>query len=497
MAIRLSGMQSGLDTDAIVTELVKAKSQKKTTLELDQKKHSWKQDAWKALNTKIYNFYSKTLSNTRLVSDYTKKVTKSTSDAVSIVTSAGAPDVSQSLKVGSMAKAGYYTGAELKKGGNKADYTADTKLSDMGLDLSQGDKTISITSGGRTVDIDITADTKISDVVGKLKEAGVNASFDAKNQRFFVSSKKMGAANDFSLSGDADVLSAIGLGAGQGVKIDGSDAEITLNGETYTSASNTFDINGLTITVNRETSDNIQLTTTQDTDGIYDMVKKTLKEYNELIIEMDKLYNADSASKYKMLTDEEKEAMSEDEVKDWEEKIKSALLRRDSTLGNVFESIKQVMLQGVKMKDGTTRYLSDFGISTGGYFESKDNERNAFHIDGDPDDESSSTKEDKLKAAIATDPNSVAEFFAGLSKNLYSKIDGLMARTDYSSAFTVYNDKLMKTEYSDYTSKIAAQEKKVTTWEDFYYKKFTRMEKAMAQMQSKTNALSGLIGGGQ
>ena len=94
-----------------------------------------------------------------------------------------------------------------------------------------------------------------------------------------------------------------------------------MNGAEFTSDGNTFEINGLTITAHAKTDVPITLTTADDTDGIYDMIKGFLKEYNELINEMDKLYNADSAKGYEPLTDEEKEAMSEKDIEKWEEKI--------------------------------------------------------------------------------------------------------------------------------------------------------------------------------
>lgn len=40
--------------------------------------------------------------------------------------------------------------------------------------------------------------------------------------------------------------------------------------------------------------------------------------------EMNTLYNADSAKGYEPLTSEEKEAMSDDDVKLWEDKIKKS-----------------------------------------------------------------------------------------------------------------------------------------------------------------------------
>ena len=492
--IRLSGMVSNLDTEAIVNSLVSAKSERKTSLEKEQTKLSWTQDAWKALNTKIYNFYSKTLGNSTLVSDYTKKATKTSNPAVSVITGASAALSTQSLKIKSMAKAGYHTGAELKVDGAKASYTSDTKLSDMGI---TGDKTFKITVAGEEKTIEVNGDTTIASLTSKLSESGLTANFDAKNQRFFISANKAGTEFDFSYdTNDADtneLLSALGLDGNGGVKLPASDAEIELNGEIFKDNTNTFEINGLTITINNLTEDEITLTTEQDTQGIFDMVKNFFKEYNALINEMDKLYNADSASKYKMLSSEEKEEMSEEDVKEWEDKIKSALLRSDGTLGNVASSLKTIMLQGVTV-NSKKMYLSDFGIATAGYFTSAENEKNAYHIDGDEDDSVSSTKENKLKAMIASDPDTVATFFADLSKNLFSKLYDLMRKTEYSSMFTVYNDMLMKNQYKDYTSKIEAQQKKINTWEDYYYKKFTTMEKALSNLDSKQSAISGLLG---
>ena len=44
-----------------------------------------------------------------------------------------------------------------------------------------------------------------------------------------------------------------------------------------------------------------------------------------------------------------------------------------------------------------------------------------------------------------------------------------MAASSTSSAYTIYNDKQMNTQYSEYNTKISAAEDKVTTWEDYYY----------------------------
>ncbi len=283
---------------------------------------------------------------------------------------------------------------------------------------------------------------------------------------------------------------------GNASKVAGEDAVIVLNGAKYENSNNTFEINGLTFTALNETKgETITVTTEQDTDGIYDMVKDFLKAYNEIVNEMDKLYNADSAKGYEPLTDEEKEAMSEKEVEKWEEKIKDSILRRDDNLSTVNSALQMIMSAGVEV-NGKKMYLSDFGIDTLGYFNAPDNEKHAYHIDGDPDDDSTANKEDKLKGMIANDPDTVISFFSGLSKNLYDKMFEMSKSVDgYRSFGNFYDDKKMKSDYDSYKSKIAELEVKLTEYENKWYAKFSKMETALAKMQSNASAVTSLLGG--
>ena len=494
MPIRITGMNSGLDTESIISELVKAKSAKKDDLVKAQTKLQWKQDAWKELNSKVYSFYSKSLSNMRFESDYLKKTTKvSNANAATVITGANAVTGVQTLSIDNLAKTGYLTGAEVKSYKNSENedvkLSGSTKLSDLGI---SADSVIKLNGEEITLDGEMTVDGLVS----KLKEKGVNASFDVKNQRFFISAKESGEAADFTIEGGNDngtaALERLGITGADAIHNKGENAQITLNGATFVSNTNVFEINGLTITANAKAAE-FTISTVEDTDGIYDMIKGFLKEYNELINEMDKLYGAESAKGYEPLTEEEKESMSEKEVEKWEEKIKNSILRKDSTLSSVASAVKSIMSQGIKLGNDTV-YLSDFGISTLGYFTAADNEKNAYHIDGDPDDTSTSGNTDKLKTAIANDPDKVVEFFSTLSKNLYGKLGDMMKKTQYSSSFTLYDDIAMKDEYKDYTSKIKTQEEKITDFEDRYYKKFSAMETALAKLSSKESAISGLLG---
>lgn len=726
---RLSGLISGMDTESIIEQLVASRKTKVDSAKKAQTKLSWKQEAWKDLNKKIQNLQTKYIANMRFSTSYMKKTTKvSNSSAVSVITGENAVNGVQNLKITQLAKTGYLTGAQLSVDGS---YTAMSKLSDLTVEKDENGNDIKFSGAGNftvqngttKVDISVDENTTISDILTKIKSAGLNASFDEKNQRFFISAMNSGADNDFSItasdSAGAQALSALGLqvegskdsatqaqyqkfsqyyvegdmeatlnnmrdlitnetnakidsyltqykaaveakekaeekiaeiqkkykdstllevsdyekiiadkateidekskeieekkkaieaetiegnkkaleeelnkleedkkaiveekdkateakadaetlatqnkmvtdsektmnnltdnyiqvtkdsegvytavekqGAdGKGVitssvednyyakaefahqvitgsvklgsgatKVNGQNAIIELNDAVFENTSNVFEINGLTFTALSETApgESVTVTTQNDTDGIYDMIKNFIKEYNSLINEMDKLYNADAAKGYEPLTSEEKEAMSESEVEEYEKKIKDGLLRRDSSLNDISQALKLAMSGGVTV-NSKTMYLSDFGINTLSYFTAAENEKNAYHIDGDPDDSDTSGNADVLKGLIASDPDTVVSFFTKLSQNIYSKMSELSKSVDgYRSFGTFYDDKKMKSDYTDYTTKISELEEKLNDYEDKWYSQFAKMESALAKLQKNTSAVTALIGG--
>lgn len=781
MPIRLSGMSSGLDTEALVSALVSGYRTQKDNLVKAQTKLQWKQDKWNTMNTKIYSFYTGSLSTSRFSKNYNLKKAKiSNSNYASVDASTSAVTGTQKLKVNHLATAGYLTGAVIKADSSKADSTkikGDTKLSEISGMGSGSTGKLEVAAEGKTTSIQLSDDMTVNNLIVQLKSAGVNASFDETNQRFFISSKTSGTEHEFSLTAsDANgktALSALGLADtsidnidniiapykaikdvsedeyikntaksrydndvssfnsnvgtylsdiksatstlssattkkkyvdkfietakedGSGIvaareelantkksfeeelkkenitddekaniqkeldalnsiikladdtskledatklqtstakeideanskissstdaitnmykeagfgsssdstytidaangtinvidstmktyvgtdgKIDtenytyekaaaatesdsasaiskykataktqydyasemvsaydtitaakteeakkkpeyiaalstlgvtsdtsgssakriyAQDSEIELNGATFTNNTNTFSINGLTITATALTGDNeVTISTENDVDGIYDSIKSFISDYNSLIKEIDTAYNAASAKGYEPLTSDEKSAMTDDQVKEWEEKIKTSLLRRDSTLSSISNTMKTDMLRSFNI-NGKAYSLSSFGISTAGYFSSGDNEKGVLHIDGDSDDSTSASNEDKLKAAIANDPDTVISFFAQLADNLYTDLGKKMQGTAMRSTFKVYNDKEMAKEYSDYTTKIKDKETEISTWEDYYYSKFSKMESALASLNSQQSSLSGYFG---
>ena len=675
MAMRLSGLMSGMDTESIIAQMVEAKKTKVTKAVKAQKSLKYKQDAWKTLNTQIMGLYNKSLSTMRFQSAYMKKTTKvSNSSVVSVITGENAMNGVQSLKVEKLAKSAFLTGSKVGKVvdefGDEKNATGSNTLGDLGLaEGGVGYINVSL-ENGKTSRIAVNSNTTINDFVGKLRDAGINANFDENNSRFYITGKTSGSEGNFDISSNdivgLDALQALGLDYGisnvdnskredviglretalleslkkersgllnerdammeklkkyasqleaaededgnkyladlkdkdgnpvkvedltvddlteenlklldkamieicnaEGTseemendlrgwmfewddnkkaldevngqlvidangdvqdlsadakkkiadkvdavltrptgdelealkkrKTEGTDAVIYLNGERYESSKNSFEINGLTLTVNSTTAENeeVTITTQDDTDGVYDLIKGFLKDYNALINQMDKLYNADSAKGYEPLTDEEKEAMSESQIEEWEGKIKDSILRKDGSLNTIASAMKRIMMEGVVV-NGEKMYLSNFGIGTLNYFTAAENEKNAYHIDGDPDDEHTSGNADKLKSMIANDPDTVVAFFTKLTENLSSEMFDIMKGTDYSSAFTAYDDKKMQKEYDEYTTKIKELEDKLADYEDKWYAKFAAMETALAKMQNNASAVTSLLGG--
>jgi flagellar hook-associated protein 2 len=365
--------------------------------------------------------------------------------------------------------------------------SSSTKLTDLGI--KEGSV---IKVNGTEISVDRT--TTLSSLATSMANAGINANYDANQGRFYLSSTNTGIDNAFTVEADDDTLAALGLNLqdGEAGKIAASDATIVYNGVTYTQSGNSFSINGLTIDVTSVGSEQT-FTVDNDVDGIYDKVKSFLKEYNSLISEMNSLYDADSSRGYDPLTDDEKDAMTDDEVEKWETKIKSSLLRRDSTISSLLTSMRTTLNKSVEVtnSDGTTsKYaLSSFGIVTSTY-----TENGQLHIEGNSDDSDFADYDDKLKAAISANPDAVIKTFTTLGNEVYSNLQKAMKKTDTSSSLTFYDDVTLDNDISNYKDDVSDLQDKMNDMEDKYYSQFSAMETALAKLQSQQTYVSQLFG---
>ncbi|MGN0154391.1 MAG: flagellar filament capping protein FliD [Lachnospiraceae bacterium] len=375
-----------------------------------------------------------------------------------------------------------------KKEAENTSVTGSTKLTDMGI--AEGTM---IKVNGTEIMVDRT--TTLDSLAKSMEKTGINASYDAGQGRFYLSAKSTGTASAFSIDTDADTLAKLGFDYSTDTrgKIDAADAQIVYNGVEYTQSSNSFSINGLTIDVNA-VGEEQNFTVDTDVDGIYDKVKNFIKEYNALITEMNTLYNADSSRGYEPLTSEEKDAMTEEDVKNWEDKIKGSLLRRDSTISSLLTSMRTTLNKSVEVtnSDGTTsRYaLSSFGIVTSTY-----TEKGLLHLQGDSDDADFADMEDKLKAAIAANPEAVTKTLTALGSEMYDNLQKAMRKTETSSALTFYDDVTMDKEIKNYKEDVTDLQEKMQEAEDRYYDQFSAMETALSKLQSQQSYVSQLFGG--
>ncbi len=385
-----------------------------------------------------------------------------------------------------------------------ADIKSSTKLADLGINVGT---TFSI--NGK--DFVVAEDSKISDLTTAFSKMGVSASFDEKQGRFYINASKTGAANDFNVtSSDADALEILGLGS-TAKKIDAKDAIIDYNGVEYRNDSNTMTVNGLTITAKSVTGtydaatgsftndSPINIEVEADVDAAYNVVKNFVKAYNELIEEMNTLYNEKDAG-YDPLTDEERSQLSDKQIEQWETKAKQGLLRRDSTLQTLLSGMRTMLNKGltVTLEDGTTTRmsLSSLGIVTGDY-----SENGKLHILGDEDDEAYALETNKLRDMLTKDPNAVSQLLGGSGSNsgvgtqMYDYLrQSMKAVNGVRSTMTFYNDKTLDNEIDDYDDEIEKWQEKLQKLEDKYYDQFSAMESAMAKMQAQQSYLSSLFG---
>ena len=703
MPLRMTGMTSGLDTDSIVSALMEAQTTKKTKVENKKTKLEWTQNIWTGLNKKLYSFYTDSAGKMRFQSSYqTKKAASSDASILTATAQSSASSGSYTVKVNQLAAAQYVTSAKVSAKSTDASgkvteskVTSDTKLSALGFD-TEGDTTIEITAGEKTINLNVDETTTVRDFVNALKDAGLNASFDEKQGRFFISAKESGADGKFTITsktmtaeqvaaqnklmdsvdysnlssddqdtvkkilsdlknaqdtsaatdaekslqeisdrtakekateyyknkltddmlsqykyetdgtddtgdvhkaGDIDyskvkqalqnagldkdvytesdrlivlkqkiiepavteelasekytgkidnavtsgledagiesqtdryskitvavtdyaqamkdgteqskesALKLLGMddidgsavkesadGTGM-VVIEAADSIVQVNGATLTSSNTTLDVNGLSLNLVSASDREVKVTVSNDSTAVYDAIKDFVEQYNSALSEMNKYYYADSARGYDPLTDDQKEAMSDEEVEKWETKIKDSLLRRDSTLSGILETFR-TSLTGITVKasDGKTYSLANLGITTGKDYK----EYGLLHIKGDEDDADYADSENKLQSMINSDPDIVMEVMSGIVSNLYNNINKkISTTTTMRSALSFYNDKEMTKQMTQYKKDIKSWETKLSDMEDRYYKQFSAMETALSKLQSQQNSLASYLG---
>lgn len=194
-----------------------------------------------------------------------------------------------------------------------------------------------------------TLDKIIADINGNTA-AGVSVFYDEYNDRLFMTATQAGNYNEsgaeIQITDTSGFLSGL-FNISQANEKSGEDAEVIINGVATKKKSNTFTMNNVTFTLTGEGRANVSVNA--DTSAITEQVENFVNKYNEIIAslyEKTTEKRPTSGGKYNYylpLTEEQKEAMTEDQIKKWEEQAKKGLLRNDSLLVGALNSVRSAI----------------------------------------------------------------------------------------------------------------------------------------------------------
>lgn len=357
---------------------------------------------------------------------------------------------------------------------------------------------------------DTALETVLNDINSNT-EAGVSVSFSKTTNQFVFTAKETGAGGRVEIGGElgerlfgkVDVTDKDHYTAGQDAKF-----TATINGQKmeFSRSSNTFDLDGMSITLNgtfevKDGETPVTFSSKTDTDKIIDVVKTMVEDYNAIVSEVKKAYSdmpleKSDGSRYKPLTDEDKADMTESEIKAYEEKAKTGILFMDRDLSSLYSALRSAVAPGGS--DGS--FLRSIGIKT-----SYEDGLTTLSLD-----------ENALREALEQNPDQVKDAFTK-SKENGAASDGLMASiqkvTDrYAATTGATKGILIEKAGSKYSPSAALKntlleqmkdiDKQVDKWQtkmsdkvDYYTNKFTQLEMLIAQMNSQSSSLAGMMGG--
>ena len=357
---------------------------------------------------------------------------------------------------------------------------------------------------------DTALETVLNDINSNT-EAGVSVSFSKTTNQFVFTAKETGAGGRVEIGGElgerlfgkVNVTDKDHYTAGQDAKF-----TATINGQKmeFSRSSNTFDLDGMSITLNgtfevKDGETPVTFSSKTDTDKIIDVVKTMVEDYNAIVSEVKKSFSdmpleKSDGSRYKPLTDEDKADMTESEIKAYEEKAKTGILFMDRDLSSLYSALRSAVAPGGS--DGS--FLRSIGIKT-----SYEDGLTTLSLD-----------ENALREALEQNPDQVKDAFTK-SKENGAASDGLMASiqkvTDrYAATTGATKGILIEKAGSKYSPSAALNntlleqmkdiDKQVDKWQakmsdkvDYYTNKFTQLEMLIAQMNSQSSSLAGMMGG--
>ena len=370
-----------------------------------------------------------------------------------------------------------------------------TKVNDRGINwntkyLTDGTKyataNIWIKTEEGTRSIEINQNMTIQDMINKVNSsgAGVTMRYDRLSDQFVIENNRP----DTTL--EVGGLEAFGI-FNTNVQA-GSRARVWINDELIERNTNTFEIRGMTITLNETTKasgavwadeDNITVSLTRDATDAIERVRAFVDSYNTIISKLESLLKENknkTERSYLALTDEEKQNMTEKQIEEWETIAKKGMLKNDFGIQSMINSLRGSLFETIKSVGLTP---SDVGLSTGRYDAGTGSQ---IVLD-----------EDKLRKALEDDPEKVANLFMGIDDNgqdkgwLWRMDDIISNYVDGSQFRSIY---VLEDSVRRANEEIEKMQDKMYEEEEKLYKKFAAMETALSKLQSQLDWFSAMMG---
>lgn len=329
----------------------------------------------------------------------------------------------------------------------------DSDLSSNRLDLSKtladysqlfgSDTTFEFSINGQ--DFSFANTTSLSKIITSINSSSANVKISYSNisDTFAISSKETGTGSNIETTDLTGSFIGTILG-GSGITTAGTNAvvKLSLDGSTQaadqitiTRNTNTFSVDGTTYTITGMAGGTIEegvtVKTALDTDSIVEKIKSFVDDYNTLLGAINGKISEERDGDFQPLTDSQKDELSDDEAKTWNEKARIGWLRNDIYLNDITTSLRSSLYTKVESLDSVGDdiglILSDIGITTSDY-----TENGKLRID-----------EDKLRTALAKDTEKVLRLFtqqSSISYSLYNSSENKTQRYNESGLLWRIND---------------------------------------------------------
>lgn len=584
--IRLGGIASGMDTESMIQQLVKAKRVRADRYEKQSTKNEWITEVYNEVNQSLANFILNSRKELGLTDvDYFGNLRKNSIDRVNWVNKAVSSNESVfTATANSMAIQGEYSLIVKKLASNATiagssmkgkNVDSSTKLSELSADFeTDGKGNFKIDVNGKTVKLNTSM--RVSEAMKEIRiTTGTNVNFDNGSKMLFISNRDQGSENYVAFGQDANtakLFTKLGLDSeiftpGRetvDIKVKennkevtktlyvgakGEDAEISFNGsEDIKYSSNNITINGINLTlkgVSKEDGgvyEKEKINVTTDTDGIFEKIKGFVDEYNKIMDDLQSRLSEKSYRDFQPLTKLERGELKEEEIKVWEEKARSGLLKDDRVIRNMMSDIRSGLYQdvtstfdepGKSQKGAKIGAMYELGITTGNWRDGAkltiDEAKLKEAIEKDPskvlsvlfqasDDDrvkinpgdSQATRAKKMEmiknrksetgvfVRIMDSINAGMEEIikhsgTGKDSSLLTRVNGSIL-TDYKT--TQSGVSVLKKQQNSISDYLDNETRKLKEYEESLWKKFTAMEKALAKAQQQGGWIAQQLGGG-